>query len=77
MLFIDYTIIAYKHTVHEDYFFYFLYIESETRPVDAKYATGYNVKFTDAFQFLLISQVSFIIKFPLLLMLLSSLSFFE
>ncbi|GKC12749.1 mitochondrial amidoxime reducing component 2-like protein [Tanacetum coccineum] len=32
--------------------------ESETRPIDPQYATGYNVKFTDAFQFLLISQAS-------------------
>ncbi|XP_071738484.1 uncharacterized protein [Rutidosis leptorrhynchoides] len=32
--------------------------ESETRPTDPAYATGFNVKFTDAFQFLLISQAS-------------------
>nr|XP_043635796.1 mitochondrial amidoxime reducing component 2-like isoform X1 [Erigeron canadensis] len=32
--------------------------DSETRPVDPLYATGFNVKFTDAFQFLLISQAS-------------------
>ncbi|GKA53996.1 receptor-like protein 12 [Tanacetum coccineum] len=31
--------------------------ESETRPIDPQYATRFNVKFTDAFQFLLISQV--------------------
>nr|XP_043635797.1 mitochondrial amidoxime-reducing component 1-like isoform X2 [Erigeron canadensis] len=33
-------------------------LDSETRPVDPLYATGFNVKFTDAFQFLLISQAS-------------------
>ncbi|GJU52334.1 amidoxime reducing component [Tanacetum coccineum] len=32
--------------------------ESETRPVDPQYATGYNVKFKECFLFLLISQAS-------------------
>ncbi|KAI3805836.1 hypothetical protein L1987_21723 [Smallanthus sonchifolius] len=32
--------------------------ESETRPVDPHYATGYNVKFPDAFPYLLISEAS-------------------
>nr|GEX21790.1 amidoxime reducing component [Tanacetum cinerariifolium] len=33
-------------------------LESETRPVHPQYAAGFNVKFTNAFQFLLISQAS-------------------
>ncbi|KAJ0695958.1 putative molybdenum cofactor sulfurtransferase [Helianthus annuus] len=32
--------------------------ESETRPTDPHYATGFNVKFPDAFPYLLISEVS-------------------
>ncbi|KAD1716239.1 hypothetical protein E3N88_42408 [Mikania micrantha] len=32
--------------------------ESETRPVDPHYASGFNVKFPDAFPFLLISEAS-------------------
>ncbi|MFS7976507.1 putative molybdenum cofactor sulfurtransferase [Helianthus anomalus] len=32
--------------------------ESETRPTDPKYATGFNVKFPDAFPYLLISEPS-------------------
>ncbi|XP_076935059.1 uncharacterized protein LOC143601558 [Bidens hawaiensis] len=32
--------------------------ESETRPVDPHYATGFNVKFPDGFPFLLISEAS-------------------